>query len=220
MRHKRATASCDLLPALLRHDPTGLDAPVTNALSPRSGLLAAAGAVLLAIAALYATGNPTVTPALCRLHLPNTTIPGRFRSAVQEPCMVYGRRVQFQGVLWSDGGSGSGFVPGSMFGDSATSRGRIGETGFALVLDDRSDPDGLLRSARGEPPRAGRFVVTLYGWPSHGEGRFGPGGLHGQQILVDRIVGVARAPEPVIEAPDADAQFRDPAPYRDGAIRQ
>jgi hypothetical protein len=155
-----------------------------------------AGAVLLASSALYATGNPTVVAALCEWHFPNTTVPRRFRGAVGEPCVLYGPRAEFQGVLWSDGEQGSGFVSGLAFGEAAAWRGRIGDPGFALLFDPASDRDGLLRAVRGDPPRAGRVLVTLYGWPSRSEGRFGRRGEHGQQILVDRIVGAAPAPEP------------------------
>lgn len=170
----------------------------------RISLGLAASLILLGIsslAALYFSKSAAVVTRLCQLGLPNITMPSRFRDEAHshERCVSYGVRTRFSGIWWTDGFENSGFFP-YRFTEEAIVRHGIGYEGAQLQLDQQSDPKRLVEKFWRGSMQGSEVFVIFEGWPSVSEGQFGHLGAHNQQILVDRVISAAPAPEPT----DAD----------------
>ena len=149
------------------------------------------------LAALYFSRNAAVVTRLCQLGLPNITMPSRFRNEARsyERCVLYGARTHFSGIWSSDGFENSGFFPYRFVGEAVARHG-ITYAGAQLQLDPQSDPKRLMEKFWRGPMEPGEVLITFEGWPSVSEAQFGHLGAHNQQILVDRLISVAPAPEP------------------------
>jgi len=82
------------------------------------------------------------------------------------------------------------------FVGEAVARHGITYAGAQLQLDPQSDPKRLMEKFWRGPMEPGEVLITFEGWPSVSEAQFGHLGAHNQQILVDRLISVAPAPEP------------------------
>lgn len=133
---------------------------------------------------------------LCRIGLPNPTVPQRYRGSQRRPCEPFGPRERFQGV-WVRGFETSAFYPYPHAEEALVRRG-ITYAGDWLTADMASDPQKLLaRFPDGSGPLGHREMqVTFDGWATEARNGFGHLGAYDREMLVDRFVAVGPVAQP------------------------
>jgi hypothetical protein len=155
---------------------------------------------IIALAIFYFSGNRAVVSELCKLGLPNRSIPKRYRGKIYsfDRCIIFDQKRHFTGVYYVNSFEGSGFYENYRYSEEATLAEGLTNNGFQLHFDKDSDPEGLEQSFlnKQKPELGWKALLSFEGRPSLSGSHFGHLGAHPRVILVDRITKIEAAPKP------------------------